>query len=136
MDSLTTKEYYEVDSKKKIYPVLILSDYKYVLYGLTNIANKWYREDLGCTYNSSLDRPLIIMSFITLIKYGNLFKRHGFEYYFERYYKTVNMIPIINVDTAKMANQSFDEYMSKYPFNLTELSDELGKVITFDRDKN
>lgn len=124
--------YYTTEKDKKIYPVLILSDYKYVHRGFTNIANKWYKDDLGIQYKPLLDRPLIIMSFITLIKYKELFKINGFEYYFECYYNAINK-PCISHDTAMDVNQSFDDYMSNYPFNLSKFSNELINIIRYDR---
>jgi hypothetical protein len=68
-------KFHNTKSDKTIYPVLILSDYKYVHKGFTKIANKWYQEsleNLGESNAPHTNRPLIVMSFITLIKYKNM----------------------------------------------------------------
>ena len=124
----STFKYHVIDKNKKIYPVLILSDYKYIHKGFTHIANQWYKEDLGINYNYQLDKPLIVMSFITLIKYKELFLKNGFEYYFEQYYDEINK-PFFNFDTAMNVFQSFDDYMSFNNFSLSQLKDEIFEII-------
>jgi hypothetical protein len=108
--------------------VLILSDYKYIHKGFTHIANQWYKEDLGINYNYQIDKPLIVMSFITLIKYKELFLKNGFEYFFEQYYNEINK-PFFNFDTAMNVFQSFDDYMSFNNFSLSQLKDEIFEII-------
>ncbi|MBP5503812.1 MAG: hypothetical protein J6Y24_13600 [Bacteroidales bacterium] len=124
-------KYYETKPNTPIYPVLVLTDYKYVLYGFNSIANRWYRTDLGDKYNSIIDKPLIVMSFITLIKYHHLFKKNGFEFYFEQYYEFVNL-PIFNSDLAIDSYKSFDDFMCRYPNNLSEFLEEALNTVRYD----
>ena len=75
------------------------------------------------------------MSFITLIKYKNLFKKHGFEYYFDQFYRMYNFPPI-NREVAIESNMSFDEFMGRNPFDLTTFHKKLMEVITKDMKKD
>lgn len=126
-----TFPYYTIKSNSIIYPVLVISDYKYIHHGLNHIANEWYKNDMGDKYDVSIERPLIVMSFLTLIKYNTLFKEKGFEYYFEEYYSMMGT-PVTNIDDAMQKYISFDMYMSKYPYDLKELRDDVLNIIKFD----
>lgn len=130
-------KYHNTKSDKKIYPVLILSDYKYVHRGFTRIANKWYQEslvNLGESNTPNTNRPLIVMSFITLIKYKNLFCKYGFEHYFELFYKLYSLPPISR-EVAIESNMSFDDFMARYPFDLSTFHKKLMIIITADMKK-
>ena len=129
-----TFKYHHTDSRNKIYPVLILSDFKYVHRGLTKIANKWYNESLTELNESTdgvLNRPLILMSFITLIKYKKLFIEKGFDFYFEQYYKLFFTSPLTQ-SLAVESNKSFDEFMAENAYDLSELHKDLFDEITVD----
>lgn len=68
----------DCDRNSNVYCVLVLSDYKYLYKGFPHIANKWFFksiDELGVGHEGN--KPLIIMSFITLLKYSSLFKEHG-----------------------------------------------------------
>lgn len=127
--------YYQTKNNKKIYPVLVLSDGKYVHKGFSKIANRWYQSSLMelnvNTDNTDLNRPVIVMSFTTLIKYHELFSQYGFEHYFEQFYARCNR-PISDLKTAIEANLSFDDYMEENEFHLDPLRQKLMKVITTD----
>lgn len=116
---------------------MILSDYKYVHRGFTRIANKWYQEslvNLGESNTPNTNRPLIVMSFITLIKYKNLFCKYGFEHYFELFYKLYSLPPISR-EVAIESNMSFDDFMARYPFDLSTFHKKLMIIITADMKK-
>lgn len=69
--------YYEVDRDCTLYPVLVLLDSKLLQRGFQQIADGWYEERADKNVN---DKPLIVMSFITLIKSYPLFAKNGFEH--------------------------------------------------------
>lgn len=102
----------------KIYPVLVLSDYKILPIGFPEIANDWYCQGLESHNLRENNKPLIIMSFITLIVYSALFHENGFGYYFEEYYKYINSID----KTIPEHYIPFDMFMERYPFNLEDFS--------------
>lgn len=83
----------KIASGKKIYPVLLLSDPSLIQEGFYGIAKEKYAESLNNknVRKISANRPLIIMSPITLIKYKELFQKKGFAYYFEKYYSWLNV---------------------------------------------
>ena len=101
-----------------IYPVLVLSDYKILPIGFPDIANDWYRQGLKLYNLEKNNKPLIVMSFITLIVYSALFHENGFGYYFEEYYKYINSID----KTIPEHYIPFDMFMERYPFNLEDFS--------------
>ena len=74
-----------------IYPVLVIADNRLLADGLSSLLQRWYNE---CLLNEGInwdkEKPLILMSPITLLKYKELFIKDGFEKYFEEYYKTIN----------------------------------------------
>ncbi len=106
-----------VNKEIDIYPVLILSDYKNVRMGFSKIANQWYEDALfEKGLHSKNNKPLIVLSFITLFKYNHLFKEKGFEYYFDEYFKYLDEKDI----TIDIIN--FDDFMLHYPQELKELS--------------
>lgn len=123
-------KYANVNEDKRIYPVLILSDYKNLHRGFNHIANNWYMDSLdSLTSRSVNNRPLIVMSFITLIKYHDLFTKYGFESYFEDYYKVMFASPR-DMNEAMTVNMSFDDFMGRHGYDLTPMHKELMKVVT------
>ena len=81
------------------------------------------------TSRSVNNRPLIVMSFITLIKYHDLFTKYGFESYFEDYYKVMFASPR-DMNEAMTVNMSFDDFMGRHGYDLTPMHKELMKVVT------
>lgn len=99
-----------------IYPVLVLSDYKILPIGFPYIANDWYCQGLESHNLRENNKPLIIMSFITLIVYSNRFQEDGFDYYFEEYYKYID-----SIDRTQPEHYiSFDMFMERYAFDLKD----------------
>lgn len=112
-----------------VYPVLVIADNRLLVDGLTPIIQTWMCE---CLSNEGIDpnmeKPLIIMSPVTLLKYQNLFKKNGFEQYFEEYYQSTRLSFVDEVSAINTLI-SFDDFMSKYPFNLRELGVQLNAEI-------
>lgn len=112
-----------------VYPVLVIADNRLLVDGLTPIIQTWMCECLSNEgIDSNMEKPLIIMSPLTLLKYQNLFKKNGFEQYFEEYYQTIRQ-PIVDGVSAINTLISFDDFMGKYPFNLGELGVQLTAEI-------
>ena len=114
----------------KIYPVLVIADNRLIYEGLPRLAQQWYQDCLVVERVNSPQNecPLIMMSPLTLIKYRKRFLRHGFEYYFEKYYKVISKHP---EDTVDLFNRvmSFDTFMERYSFYLQGLRKKLMKTI-------
>lgn len=112
-----------------VYPVLVIADNRLLVEGLTPIIQVWTCE---CLSNEGIDpnmeKPLIIMSPLTLLKYQNLFKKNGFEQYFEEYYQSTRQTFVDEVSAINTLI-SFDDFMGKYPFNLGELGEQLNAEI-------
>lgn len=116
-----------VNKDTNIYPVLVLSDYKYVKMGFNIIANEWYLSSLNeLDVVNMNNKPLIIMSFITLFKYNSLFYKNGFKQYFDLYINTVTQSP---ADDIIGYNQTFDYFMSQYPYHLNSLKDTVTRIL-------
>ena len=123
-------KYAHVERDKRIYPVLVLSDFKNLHTGFNHIAFNWYKNSLdSLTAKSENNRPLIVMSFITLLKYHSLFIKYGFEIYFEDYYKVMFATPQ-DMEDIMNVNMSFDDFMGQYGYDLTPIHQELMKVVT------
>lgn len=117
----------DIDKDSTIYPVLVISDYKNVKMGFNIIANKWYQSslnELGVVNKNN--KPLIIMSFITLFKYNVLFYKDGFKYYFDLY---INSVSQSQVDDIIGRNQTFDYFMSQYPYHLDSLKNTVTEIL-------
>ncbi len=116
-----------VDKDSTIYPVLVISDYKNVKMGFNIIANKWYQSSLnGLGIINKNNKPLIVMSFITLFKYNALFYKDGFKHYFDLY---INSVSQSQVDDIIGYNQTFDYFMSQYPYHLDSLEDTVTEIL-------
>jgi hypothetical protein len=110
--------WYSFDRDTNIYPVLVLSDYKNVKMGFNVISNEWYQSslnELGIVGDNN--KPLIVLSFITLFKYNHLFKKNGFKYYFDMYINSFSR----NQQDIIGKYQTFDFFMSQYPYHLYDL---------------
>lgn len=116
-----------------VYPILAIADKKIMAEGFSAITNKWYRDSLEKNkISGGNNKPLIVVSLSTLLKYGKLFKKNGFEYYFEEYYQSMSA-PVYDEIDAVNTNITFDEFMSKYPYNLRDCLPELMKKLLSDR---
>ncbi|MDO5442742.1 MAG: hypothetical protein Q4G10_03645 [Bacteroidia bacterium] len=96
------------------YPVLVLENDGLNKRGLMGLANEWMLEgrrerDLmsaGC-------RPLIVMNISTLFYYSDTFRKKGFRYLFEDFYR--HSVTWGNDGTYEVkASASFDQYMRRY----------------------
>lgn len=118
--------YYEVNRDCTLYPVLVLLDSKLLQRGFQEIADGWYEERENKTEN---DKPLIVMSFITLIKSYPLFARNGFEHYFDGYRDFISSIKN-PIDLQKY--MTFDDYMEAFgePMDIDELRKEFMDALT------
>lgn len=112
--------YYECSPDNVVYPVLVLYDYKLLLRGFQQIADGWYEERENKTEN---DKPLIVMSFITLIKSYPLFAKNGFAHYFEKYR---SFISATSEPGDLRRYMTFDDYMQDYgeSMDIVEIRDE------------
>ena len=118
--------YYGGTKQSVIYPVLIVSDYKLLQRGIQQIMDEWYAERKSKTH---YDKPLVVMSFITLIKSYPLFARNGFECYFDRYRDFISKIQ----NPADLQRyMTFDDYMQDYgeSMDISEIRDEFINDIT------
>lgn len=86
-----------------IYPVLVVGDSKLLPDGMSYLMQKWYEGRCKSEkVNLEKLRPLIVLSISTLLLYADEFAKNGFEYYFEKYYKSI--------DDAK--KQQHDQYLA------------------------
>lgn len=104
-----------IGSGKKVYPVLVLSDPNFNQEGLNGIIWESYHESIK---NKSIrqlaaNRPLIVMTPMTLIKHSSKFKQKGFAYYFEKY----NRFMAKN----RQYEFSFEHFMNSYGFDREDL---------------
>lgn len=113
-----------------VYPVLVIADNRLIYEGLPLLAQQWYNDCLsteGVVW-SSHERPLIMMSPLTFIKYKKRFLFRGFEYYFERYYKAISAKVESTVDLFNKV-MSFDTFMEQYPYSLPQSRKSIMKTI-------
>jgi len=104
-----------IGSGKKVYPVLVLSDPNFNQEGLNGIIWESYHESIK---NKSIrqlaaNRPLIVMTPMTLIKHSSKFKQKGFAFYFEKY----NRFMAKN----RQYEFSFEHFMNSYGFDKKDL---------------
>lgn len=115
-----------VSKDSVIYPVLVVADSKLLPDGLTYLMQDWYINNCETeNIDKKTARPLIVMSISTLLLYAKEFEGKGYEYYFEKYYESIEctikgqskdqFLDIIN------ASISFSDYMEKvHPKNFTD----------------
>lgn len=117
----------------KVYPVLVVADNRLIVSGLPQLLLNMYEEQLQYegVKHSNLNRPMIILSPLCLLKYQDRFKRDGFIQYFEEYYSSINNHNRTRLDAIN-SQITFDEYMSQYPYHLNNVFDDLKKdVLSF-----
>ena len=114
-----------IGAGKKVYPVLVLSDPNINQEGLNGIIWDNYLKSLKNKGIKPLaaNRPLVVMTPMTLIKHSRKFRQKGFAYYFEKYNKYMAK--------NKQYELSFEHFMNSYGFNrkdlITEIFSELRK---------
>lgn len=116
--------------KIRIYPVLVIADNRLLADGIACILQKYYVECLQKeNLNPYVEKPLILMSPLTLIKYSKLFREDGIHKYFDEYYRHISLEPR---DMLSKVNKliSFDDYMSQFPFNLNGFAEQIIKKIS------
>lgn len=112
-----------IGSGKKVYPVLVLSDPNVNQEGLNGIIWNSYLKSLENKTIRRLDanRPLIVMTPMTLIKHAKKFRQKGFAYYFEKYnrYMAKN----------RQYELSFEHFMNSYGFDRKDLITKIIKEL-------
>lgn len=78
----------------------------------------WYEEECKLRkVETRYARPLIMMSISTILLYSEEFGKHGFEYYFDLYYKSLEESKKSESSdlllTVANESVSFDDYMKK-----------------------
>lgn len=108
----------DVIKDTKIYPVLVLTDSNIIPDGLPYLMKEWLYENLKeKNINSSNIRPLIVMEISTLLLYADEFRENGLEYYFEKYYESIENAKQYFIYDSLLStsniNISFSIYMQK-----------------------
>lgn len=121
-----------------IYPVLVIGDSKLLPDGLPVLMQKWYEDNcLTKKVDVSKAKPLIVISISTLLLYAQEFKENGFEYYFEKYYKSIETSKSKRSELVDLVNAtvSFSEYMKKaHPKNFVEVYNLYkGKILSVEK---
>ena len=112
----------------RIYPVIVLADYRQTASGLKNLLNIWMREE-AAKEHVSLDNvgPVILMDLATLMVYAENFERNGFTIYFNDYYSKSEFKEnsITGEDALTNATMSFSDYINHQPcYGMKKWSDE------------
>ena len=112
-----------IGSGKKVYPVLVLSDPNVNQEGLNGIIWNSYLKSLEnkTIRRLAANRPLIVMTPMTLIKHAKRFRQKGFAYYFEKYnrYMAKN----------RQYELSFEHFMNSYRFDRKDLITKIIKEL-------
>lgn len=99
----------------RIYPVLVLADYRQTASGLKNLLDIWMREE-AAKEQVSLDNvgPVILMDLATLMVYAENFRKDGFVTYFDDYYTKSKFKEnsITGEDVLTNATMSFSDYIN------------------------
>lgn len=99
----------------RIYPVIVLADYRQTASGLKNLLDVWMREEAAMRH-ISLDNvcSVILMDLATLMVYAENFRQEGFVRYFDDYYSKArfdkNSISRENI--LANATMSFSDYIN------------------------
>ena len=93
------------------YPILVLENREVAQNSLSSILNDWYQNDMARTGISNAKyRPVIVITIKTLFLYNYQFKKNGFNYYFDRYFKE-NLQQDLNRKYSINPLCSFDSWM-------------------------
>ena len=99
----------------RIYPVIVLADYRQTTSGLKNLLNIWMREEASKEH-VLLDNvgSVILMDLATLMVYAENFERDGFMTYFDDYYarSAFKENGITGEDALTNATMSFSDYIN------------------------
>lgn len=130
----------EVSSESRIYPILVIGDSKLLPDGMSYLMQKWYEDRCKSEHvNRSNVRPLIVLSIATLLLYAKEFEKNGFEYYFEKYYWSIDNIKKQREDpflACANLSVSFSEYMkSVYPKSFVDTFNSYKKKIFTNNNK-
>ena len=125
----------EASSENIVYPVLVVGDSRLLPDGMSYLMQKWYEERCVSEHiDLSHIRPLIVLSISTLLLYAKEFESKGIEYYFEQYYKSLDMAkkrtdnPLLKASNLSV---SFSEYMKNvYPKDFSETYELYKKKIS------
>ena len=108
----------ECPQDSRIYPVVILADYRQTASGLKNLLDIWMREETA-KENVSLDNvgPVVLMDLATLMVYAENFRKDGFITYFDDYYSKSKFKEkgIMGEDALTNATMSFSDYINHQP---------------------
>lgn len=99
----------------RIYPVIVLADYRQTASGLKNLLDIWMRK-MASDENISLDNvgSVVLMDLATLMVYAENFSIDGFTEYFDDYYlrSQFNEQDITRDDALTNATMSFSDYIN------------------------
>ena len=112
-----------IGSGKKVYPVLVLSDPNVNQEGLNGIIWNSYLKSLEnkTIRRLAANRPLIVMTPMTLIKHAKRFRQKGFAYYFEKYNRYMAK--------HRQYELSFEHFMNSYRFDRKDLITKIIKEL-------
>lgn len=99
------------NKKVKIYPILVVGRSIYAIYGISNILNDFFKEELKDNINSSKVKDLILCDIDTLILYQTTFGKNNMDIksLIISYYK--NHTSKITYDSIYKKYQSFGDYI-------------------------
>lgn len=117
----------------RIYPVIVLADYRQTASGLKNLLDIWMREE-AAKEQVSLDNvgPVILMDLATLMVYAENFRRDGFVTYFDDYYarSEFKVNGITGKDVLTNATMSFSDYINHQQcYGMMKWADEFEECI-------
>lgn len=99
----------------RIYPVIVLADYRQTASGLKNLLDIWMRGE-AAKEQIPLDDvgPVILMDLATLMVYAENFRKDGFPVYFDDYYSrsVFKEQGITGDDVLTNATMSFSDYIN------------------------
>ena len=107
---------------------------------MSYLMQKWYEGRCKSEkINLGTIRPLIVLSISTLLLYAAEFAKNGFEYYFERYYKSIDDAKKQQDLLLACSNQSvsFSEYMKNvYPKDFIDVFEVYKRKLLTDHNHN
>ncbi len=97
----------------RIYPVVVLADYRQTASGLKNLLDIWMRGE-AVKEQIPLDDvgPVILMDLATLMVYAENFRKDGFPVYFDDYYSRSVFNGVTGDDALTNATMSFSDYIN------------------------
>ena len=99
--------------ESRIYPVIVLADYRQTASGLKNLLDIWMREEAAKEQIPLHDvGPVILMDLATLMVYAENFRKDGFPVYFDDYYSRSAFKGVTGDDALTNATMSFSDYIN------------------------